>query len=96
MFERHIGIFRRDACDRAAPQTRGFQHIGFVYRGDMLAALARQLEGATRHALDFGNGVLALIGGGVGCTCLCTEVRTTGQLAHKQHVDVLQLFVLQG
>ncbi len=35
VLDRHVGIVGGDALHRAAPQPRGFQHVGLVDRGDM-------------------------------------------------------------
>ena len=52
VLELHVGILFAQQRDDLAPELRGFEHVGFVDRGDFLAALACQFKRDVGDALD--------------------------------------------
>jgi hypothetical protein len=75
-----------------APQHARFHHIGLLHRADLVAPLARQLEGRARDAGDLGFGVAlgvdadALVAFGEDPARLA-EIDARGQLAHDHDVE---------
>ena len=82
--------------------TPGFHHIALFHRGQLVAALARQIEGHARDALDLIGVVdlgvdgallaVAEIGDGLGFA----EINPAGQFAHDHDVEALDQFGLQA
>jgi hypothetical protein len=87
MLDLHVGKFlARHARGHVAPQSRGFQHVGLVHRGELAASRARELAGATHDAFHFDHAVAAQVAGVIRAALLVAEIDAAGQLAHDQQV----------
>jgi hypothetical protein len=51
----HVGVLLAHFGHHVLPELEGFQHVGLVHAGDLLAALAGGLEGDVGDALDLGR-----------------------------------------
>ena len=90
----HVGILLRQPVHDGAPQAGGFQHIGLVHTGHLLAAEAGQLKGPAADALNLllgiGHPVDALHAPVRGVVPLpLAEVDAAGQLPHHHQVNAL-------
>ena len=87
--------------DNLAPQAGGLQHVALVDARDLVATLARGLEGLARNALDLVLAVLhgvvgALAAAAVGARALLVvealaapKVQAAGKLANNHEVNAL-------
>jgi len=65
IFQFDIGVSPGDFVHGAPPQAHGGQDIRFVNRCHLAAALPRGPEGDVGHSLDFGDGVVQRVVGGI-------------------------------
>ena len=85
-----------DALRDFAPQSRSFQDVGLVDRGQLAPPAKRQFTGHTHDALDLGNRIAAQIAGRIAAAGLGTEIDATGQFAHEYQIDAVQNLGLQS
>ena len=95
MVERYIREFlAHHTRNGRPPETRSLEYVRLVHRGQLSAALARQIAGDARHTLDLAGGIGAhihrtLLAVDV-LASLVTEIDPACQLAHKNKVDSLE------
>ena len=100
--EPHVGILplvqRRDGL---APEQARLHHIGLLHAGDVVPALARQLERHARDALDLARGIalgvepaLLAVGQRLDAARLA-EIDAAGALAHDHQVKAAHHVGLQ-
>src|SRR5262245_60672954 len=78
-----------------APEARGVEHVGLVYRGNLSAPRHRELARDAANALDLGRRVLASVERGLRGTRTFAEIDASRQLADDEDVDALELLRLQ-
>ncbi len=103
MLELHVLVFARvNLADHFVPQHAGFHDVALFHRGQLVAALACQIESDARDALDFIGVVdlgidgallaVAEIGDGFGFA----EIDAAGELAHDHDIEALDHLALQA
>src|SRR6266851_4390057 len=103
MLELDVPVFARmHLGDHLVPEHAGFHDVALFHRGQLVAALARQVERDAGDALDFIGVVnlridgallaVAEIGDGFGLT----KVHPAGELAHDHDVEALDHLALQA
>ena len=104
--ERHVWITSGNISGHFPPQLHGFEHIGFVDRAQLFAALARGSEADMHDAANLALGVahrvkafaLALerpVFGGADAARLA-KINIAGQFAQNQNIEASHHFRLQG
>ena len=102
MLELHVLEFARMHCGHhLVPEHAAFHHVALFHRGDLVAALARELEGHARNALDLVGVVDLRIDGAllavaeIGDGLRLAEINAAGELAQDHDVEAFDQFALE-
>src|SRR5882724_7026805 len=94
MVEADAGISRAHGCDRATPELRTGQHVGFVDRADSSRAAFRTRESESRDALYLRGrvrfGVKGTLYAFFDHAAALAEIYASGKLAHDFEVQITQ------
>ena len=96
--EGHAGVLGGYALHGFAPEPGGFQHVGLIDEGELVAAGFGSPEGPVGNAQDFVAVVGAVVvgAGAVLGAALFAEVNTARQLPVNEDVGALNALSLEG
>ena len=90
-----LGVVFRDVNHGLAPETGGFQNIGFINGSDLLAPRHGEVKTLDGDAPDFGFAITAFVIGAPIIAAFIAEINPARQFAHDNEIHAFQPLAFQ-